>query len=96
MKAIYSVITGGYDMLPVAPRFDGWDSIMFTDYPIEDETNGWIIRQLKPNTNPLVQSRDIKIRSHVHLPEYDLVCYVVHTHQKTEYIPRGSTDNKKR
>ena len=76
MKAIYSVITGGYDMLPVAPRFDGWDSIMFTDYPIEDETNGWIIKQLQPNTNPLVQSRDIKIRSHVHLPEYDLVCYV--------------------
>ena len=75
-KAIYSVITGGYDMIPVAPIFKGWDSIMFTDYPIEDETNGWIIRQLQVNLNPLVQSRDIKIRSHIHLPEYDLVCYV--------------------
>ena len=74
-KAIVSVITGGYDELPEAPQFEGWDSIMFTDY--EDvESKGWEIRQLPKVADPLVQSRDIKIRPHKHLPEYDLYCYI--------------------
>ena len=75
-KAIFSVITGNYDMIPVAPKFKGWDCIMFTDYIIEEQTNGWEIRPLPKSENPLVQSRDIKCRSHIHLPEYDLVCYI--------------------
>jgi len=75
MKVIYSVITGGYDELPIAPYFDGWDSIMFTDKQ-HDDNKGWKIIQLPKSNNPLIQSRDIKIRPHIHLPEYDLVCYV--------------------
>jgi len=75
-KALCSVITGGYDMLPVAPKLDDWDVIMFTDYPIEGNVNGWEIRNLPKVDDPLIQSRDIKIRTHVHLPEYDMVCYI--------------------
>jgi len=74
-KAIYSVITGGYDSLLVAPYFEGWDVIMFTDQHFTD-TKGWAIRKLPKHENPLLQSRDIKIRSHIHLKEYDLVCYI--------------------
>ena len=73
-KVIYSVITGGYDNLLVAPQFKGWDVIMFTDRDFED-SKGWEIRKLPKSQNPLIQSRDIKILSHIHLPEYDLVCY---------------------
>jgi len=74
-KAIVSVITGGYDQLPPAPNFEGWDSIMFTDADVTDP-KGWDIRQLPKVDDPLVQSRDIKIRPHVHLPEYELYCYI--------------------
>ena len=74
-KAIYSVITGGYDDIIPVPDFYGWDKIMFTDADIEDG-KGWSIRKLPKVSDPLIQSRDIKIRSHVHLYEYDLVCYI--------------------
>ena len=74
-KAIYSVITGGYDELPQAPSFVGWDVIMFTDKK-HSNSKGWEIRQLPKHNDPLIQSRDIKIRPHIHVPEYDLVCYM--------------------
>jgi len=73
-KAIFSVITGGYDKLPLAPYYKGWDSIMFTDSC--DDPKGWEIRKLPKVKDSLIQSRDIKCRSHIHLPEYDLVCYI--------------------
>ena len=73
-KAIVSVVTGGYDQIPLGPYFEGWDSIMFTDQ--DTDGRGWEIRQLPKVDNPLVQSRDIKIRPHLHLPEYDLICYI--------------------
>ena len=74
-KAIFSVITGGYDTLLKAPNYKGWDAIMFTDQDFED-SKGWQIRKIKPSGNALIDSRYIKICSHVHLPEYDLICYV--------------------
>lgn len=74
-KAIFSVITGGYDELPIAPLYEGWDAIMFTDEYFSDP-KGWDIRKLPEASDPLVQSRDIKIRPHIHLPEYDLYCYI--------------------
>lgn len=73
-KAICSVITGDYDQIPLAPYFEGWDSIMFTDQNTDGK--GWEIIKLQKVKDPLVQSRDIKIRTHLHLPEYDLVCYI--------------------
>lgn len=74
MKAIYTVITGNYDTLNHAPRFDDWDKILFCDEDIDPK--GWELRKLKKSDDPLLQSRDIKIRSHIHLKEYDLVCYI--------------------
>jgi hypothetical protein len=75
MKAIYTVITNNYDEIPKAPIYKGWDVILFTDIELEDN-KGWEVRKLNKSDNPLLQSRDIKIRSHVHLKEYDLVCYI--------------------
>ena len=74
MKAIYTVITGGYDNLNPAPNFEGWDKILFCDEEIDSK--GWELRKLDKSNDPLLQSRDIKIRSHVHLKEYDTVCYI--------------------
>ena len=73
-KAIYTVITGGYDNLNPAPTFKGWDKILFCDEDINPK--GWELRKIDKSDNPLLQSRDIKINSHVHLSEYDLVCYI--------------------
>ena len=73
-KTIYTVITGGYDSLLPAPIFEGWDKILFCDEDIDSK--GWEIRKLNKSDNPLLQSRDIKINSHIHLKEYDLVCYI--------------------
>ena len=75
MKAIYTVITDNYDEIPKAPVYKGWDVILFTDIELEDN-KGWEVRKLNKSDNPLLQSRDIKIRSHVHLKDYDLVCYI--------------------
>ena len=74
-KAIYSVITGGYDEIIMIPDCEGWDQIMFTDMDVHTHPC-WEIRNLPKVNDPLIQSRDIKIRSHIHLPEYDLVCYI--------------------
>ena len=74
-KAIYSVITNGYDRLPNAPRYEGWDTIMFIDDKPENN-KGWEIRVIGKSKKPVLQSREYKILSHVHLPEYDMVCYV--------------------
>jgi len=73
-KAIFSVITGDYDELPIAPKFEGWDSIMFTDEYRED-SKGWDIRYFQSD-NPLLLSREVKILPHKFIPEYDLVCYI--------------------
>ena len=74
-KAIYSVITNGYDRLPDAPKYNGWDAIMFID-ETPDNDRGWEIRVIGKSEKPVLQSREYKILSHVHLPEYDLVCYI--------------------
>ncbi len=62
-KCIYSVITDNYDALPYAPKFDGWDSIMFTDEYVEN-TLGWTIIKMVKKRDLVLQSRDIKILSH--------------------------------
>ena len=74
-KVIYSVITGGYDVLMPAPKFPGWDVVMFTD-EMPDNAKGWELRAIPPSDNPVLKSREVKILSHVFLPKYDLVCYM--------------------
>lgn len=72
-KVIYTVITGNYDEVLPAPNYPGWDCILFTDKEVDDY--GWEVRQIEKGDS-LIQSRDVKIRSHKWLPEYDLYCYI--------------------
>lgn len=72
-KAIISCLFGNYDQLNQAPKFEGWDAILFTD-SIPKQNKGWQVR-LVTSHNPYIDSRAYKFLSHVYLPEYDLVCY---------------------
>jgi hypothetical protein len=74
-KAIYTVITGGYDTLKPAPHFKGWDTVAITD-TFHDENEWDIVVQIPKSENPLLQSRYFKIMSHDLLRDYDLVCYI--------------------
>lgn len=73
-KAIYTVLLGKYDNLKPAPKFPGWDCVLFTDthYP---NTKGWIVHKIKTE-NPLKDSRKYKFLSHKYLSAYELVCYI--------------------
>lgn len=72
-KAIITCLFGNYDTLNQAPKFEGWDAILFTDTkPVESK--GWKVR-LTQSDNPKLESRRYKFLSHIYLPEYDLVCY---------------------
>lgn len=72
-KVIFSCLFGNYDQLNQAPKFDGWDAVLFTD-TIPKQNKGWQIRHI-PSENQKLDSRRYKLLSHIHLPEYDLVCY---------------------
>jgi hypothetical protein len=72
-KAIFTVITGGYDKPQPPPNFKGWDSIMFSDY---DHDTGWDMVEIDATLNPFLQSRKYKMLSHLYLDDYDLVCYI--------------------
>lgn len=72
-KVIFSCLFGDYDQLNQAPKFDGWDAVLFTD-SIPKQNKGWQIRHI-PSETPKLDSRRYKFLSHIHLPEYDLVCY---------------------
>lgn len=76
-KAIYTVLIGNYDTLLPAPKFNGWDAILFTDQELQDY-KGWRVEKL-PKELPLGNkktSREIKILSHKWLLNYDIVCYI--------------------
>lgn len=68
-KVIYTVVLGGYDEISPAPKFEGWDFVLFTDDK-EIKPDGWSIRYVNGN------DRKYKFLSHVYLSEYDLVCYI--------------------
>jgi hypothetical protein len=72
-KAIYTCLFGNYDTLNPAPKFEGWDTILFTDTR-PSNSKGWEVR-LTEGGSPKLDSRCYKFLSHIHLPEYDLVCY---------------------
>lgn len=72
-KTIFSCLFGEYDTLNKAPKFEGWDTVLFTDR-IPKHNNGWEIRVIE-STKHKLDSRRYKFLSHIHLKEYDLVCY---------------------
>lgn len=73
-KVIYSVLLDNYDSLNKAPQYIGWDVILFTNLTLPDY-KGWTVIKVKTN-NPKKDSRKYKWLSHIHLKEYDLVCYM--------------------
>lgn len=75
MKVIYSVLFGEYDDVSPAPKFEGWDFVLFTDNA-ELKVDGWQIRVVDGITDRQKESRRYKFLSHLYLSEYDLVCYV--------------------
>ena len=74
-KAIFTAIFDGYDEIPPAPSFTGWDFVLFTDVMPKDK-RGWNIKIVSTGGNPMMKNREIKIMSHKFLPDHDLVCYV--------------------
>lgn len=82
-KAVYTVITGGYDTVKTFPKAEGWDYILFTDDP-ELKSDFWHVRHIDKSDNPVKQQRDIKIRPHHYLPEYYLTCYIDASHTLTK------------
>jgi len=74
-KAIFSVLIGAYDTPRPAPKYPGWDTILFTDQEVVPEL-GWKVIRVPGGENPKKESRRYKILSHQYLPDYELVCYI--------------------
>jgi hypothetical protein len=75
-KAIITCIFGDYDQLQQAPNYKGWDCILFTDSFYEN-SKGWTLKLFHgTDKNEQIASRHFKFRSHLELPNYDLVCYI--------------------
>jgi hypothetical protein len=74
MKVIYSVLFGDYDDISPAPKYKGWDFVLFTDNA-NLRVDGWQIRVVEGITDTQKESKRYKLLSHLYLSEYDLVCY---------------------
>ena len=74
-KVVYTVVLGEYDELSPAPKFEGWDFIVFTD-DILLNADGWTKYLVEGGKDLQKESRRYKFLSHVYLSEYDLVCYI--------------------
>lgn len=74
-KVVYTIVLGEYDELSPAPKFEGWDFIVFTD-DILLNADGWTKYLVEGGKDLQKESRRYKFLSHVYLKEYDLVCYI--------------------
>jgi hypothetical protein len=74
-KVVYTVVLGEYDELSPAPKFEGWDFIVFTD-DILLNADGWTKYLVEGGKDLQKESRRYKFLSHLYLKEYDLVCYI--------------------
>jgi len=72
-KVIYTVVLGGYDEISPAPKFEGWDFVVFTD-DLSLNADGWYIINIDGDDKK--ECRKYKFLSHVYLSGYDLVCYI--------------------
>lgn len=82
-KAVYTVLINGYDTLKNFRATEGWDYICFTDDK-SLKAHPWETRHVKLSDNPVKQQRDIKIRPHHYLPEYDMTVYIDASHSLTQ------------
>lgn len=74
-RAIYTVVTGGYDTLKPIRQWPGFDCICFTD-DANLQAQGWTMRVVEPSGNPVKQQREIKLLPHKYLPDYDQTIYM--------------------
>ena len=76
-KAVYTCITGNYDILPqpAAVRAD-WDYICFTDDPSAGSDGVWQLRPFKYEGDRRLISRYPKILPHLALADYDASLYL--------------------
>lgn len=87
-KAVFTVNFGNYDKIRTVPKWDGWDSILFTDLPIEDPRFTEV--RYRQTYNHQLDSRYYKWCSHLTLPEYDTVIYY---DANLEFIRKPSQDH---
>jgi hypothetical protein len=78
-RCVYTVLTGGYECLneQAIASESSLPFICLTDDP-DLTSDSWKIRQIEPTfaTDPIRSQRDLKIRPHVHLPEFDQSLYI--------------------
>ncbi|WP_372621837.1 ATP-grasp fold amidoligase family protein [Falsiroseomonas sp.] len=76
---VYTALTGGYERLNEQPmaRRSGLRFICLTDDP-ELRSESWECRLVRPafRMDPVRSQRDLKIRPHLHLPEFDASLYI--------------------
>ena len=82
-KVIYTVNVGGYDKLRAAPRFSGWETVLFSDVPPSGlrrvfGARGWRVLPLErgDGETPVLASRRPKLLPHHFLQDYDYSLYV--------------------
>jgi Protein of unknown function (DUF616) len=78
-RCIYTTMIGSYEQLneQVTARESSLPYICLTDDP-NLRSDSWQIRQVAPTfaMDPIRSQRDLKIRPHVHLPEFDQSLYI--------------------
>lgn len=88
-KLLYTVVTGGYDIINEIPKkLANWDYICFTDHP-ELKSDTWQIRLLQneQGLDPVRLSRHYKINNHLVDSGYDISVYF-----DANYRIRGDLD----
>lgn len=72
-KALFTVNFGNYDTIKKVPKWDGWDTVLVRDIPIDNP--GFDYVHVVKTDNPQLDSRYYKWMTHEWLPEYDTVMY---------------------
>lgn len=72
-KAVFTVNFNNYDRIRYVPKWDGWDSILVRDTPIDNP--GFDYVHVVKTNNPQLDSRYYKWLTHIWLKEYDTVIY---------------------
>lgn len=78
-RVLYSVCLGGYDKVPPLRKPEGFECLMFTDDP-ELKCDGWEKVVVKPTSDPVLESRRIKICPHRYF-KADVYIYMDASHE---------------
>lgn len=73
-RLIYTVCTNNYDKVDPPRILKGFDYWLFTDNP-DLKVNGYQIKLVQPESDPIKLQRKIKILSHLYTKGYDITIY---------------------